>query len=279
MSNPKEMPAGACDCHIHIYEHGYPLAPTSPFTPPHAPVAAYRDVQRALGLQRVILVQPNGYGFDNRCLLDSMPHFGAQSGNEARAICVVDTDVSDDELQRLHAAGVRGVRFMLIPGAGGALTWDKLAPIAARVAPLGWNINLQLDGRDLPKYRDLIDRVPGQLVIDHTGKFLEPVPPEHASFRALLEVLESPGRWVKLSAPYETSRVGPPHYDDVGALAKALLRAAPERCLWASNWPHPNRNPPPSNEAMLALLDEWTGGDQNLRNAVLADNPRQLYGF
>lgn len=187
-------------------------------------MSAYREVQRALGLSRVILVQPNGYGFDNRLLLDSLPAFG----NSARAICVVDASVTDGELRRLHAAGVR---FMMIPGAGGALPWGALEPVAARIAPLGWNINLQLDGRDLPKYRAQIDRVPGALVIDHTGKFLEPVPPDHASFLALLGVLERPDRWVKLSAPYETSKVGPPHYDDVGVLARALLRAVPDRCL------------------------------------------------
>jgi D-galactarolactone isomerase len=117
------------------------------------------------------------------------------------------------------------------------------------------------------------------VVIDHTGKFLEPVPVSDPAFRALLSVLERPQRWVKLSAPYETSKVGPPHYDDVSLLAKALLRAHPERCLWASNWPHPNRVPVPSDAALLALLEAWTDGDRALRDRVLATNPEALYGF
>jgi D-galactarolactone isomerase len=124
-----------------------------------------------------------------------------------------------------------------------------------------------------------IDALPCGVVIDHTGKFIEPVPVSDPSFRALLSVLERPQRWIKLSAPYETSRVGPPHYDDVSALARALLQAQPDRCLWASNWPHPNRNPVPSDAAMLALLDEWTVGDRGLRERVLATNPAALYGF
>lgn len=267
-------PAGACDCHIHIYEDHFPLAATATFRPPHAPVSAYRQVQQQLGLERVVLVQPTGYAFDNRGLLESLPQFGTT----ARGICIVGTDIGDDELQQLHMAGVRGVRFMMIAGAGGPLPWDALEPIAARIAPLGWNINLQLDGRELPKYTALIDRVPGKLVIDHTGKFLEPVPVDDESFKTLLRVLDRPDRWVKLSAPYETSKSGPPHYADVAALARALLRAHPDRCLWASNWPHPNRNPPPANDTMLALLDEWTG-DTATRDAVLVANPQRLYGF
>lgn len=274
MNTRTATPAGSCDCHLHIYEDRYPLAATATFKPPHAPVSAYRQVQQQLGLERAVLVQPTGYAFDNRCMLDSLRQFGPA----ARGICIVGTDIRDDELQQLHVAGVRGVRFMMIAGAGGPLPWETLEPIAARIAPLGWNINLQLDGRDLPKYKALIDRVPGKLVIDHTGKFLEPVPVDDESFKTLQRVLERPDRWVKLSAPYETSKSGPPDYDDVAALAKALLRAHPDRCLWASNWPHPNRNPPPSNDAMLALLDAWTR-DTATRDAVLVANPQRLYGF
>lgn len=272
--NRTDTPANACDCHIHIYDDRYALAATATFKPPHAPVADYRKVQKALGLKRVVLVQPTAYGFDNRCVLDALPQFGAS----ARGICIVPLVTSDDELNRLHAAGVRGVRFMMIPGAGGPLAWDSLEPMAARIAPLGWNINLQLDGRDLPKYQALIDRVPCKLVIDHIGKFLEPVPPEHASFKALLAVLERPDRWVKLSAPYETSKSGPPGYEDVAVLARMMLRARPDRCLWASNWPHPNRNPPPATEAMLDLLAEWCG-EATVRETILVKNPEHLYGF
>ena len=265
---------GACDCHVHIYEDRYPLAASATFKPPHSPVSAYRELQRALGLERAVLVQPTGYGFDNRCLLDAL----TQLGDAARGIATVPAQVSDDELQGLHAAGVRGLRYMMLAGGGGLLPWDALEPLAARIAPLGWNINLQLDGRDLPERRALIDALPGKLVIDHTGKFLEPVPTDHAAFRSLLAVLDRPQRWVKLSAPYETSKVGAPGYDDVAALARALLAAHPDRCLWASNWPHPNRKPVPSDAAMLQLLADWTG-DAQLFERVLVHNPAEVYGF
>lgn len=267
-------PSLACDCHIHIYDDALPLAPNATFKPPHAPLANYRRVQAALGLERVVLVQPTGYGFDNRCMLGAL----AQLGASARGIAVVPADASDAELQRLHDAGVRGVRFMMIAGAGGLLPWSALEGMAARIARFSWCINLQLDGRDLPEHVGMIKRLPGKVVIDHTGKFLEPVPVDAPSFKALLALLDRPQRWVKLSAPYETSKVGPPNYDDVAALAKALLQAHPDRCVWASNWPHPNRNPPPNDADLLALLNNWTG-DAALRNRVLVTNPAAAFGF
>jgi D-galactarolactone isomerase len=272
--NPATMPRGACDCHVHIYEDGYALAATATFRPPHAPVARYREVQRALGLERVVLVQPTGYGFDNRCLIDAL----AQLGETARGVAVIAPDTDDRELQRLHAAGVRGVRYMLLAGSGGALSWETLPAHAARIAPLGWHIDLQFDGREMRERRALIDAVPCPVVIDHIGRYVKPVAPDDPSFRSLIDVLARPARWIKVSAPYETSRLGGPDYADVAPLGRALLRECPDRCLWASNWPHPNRHPVPSDAAMLELLDRWAG-DVALRDRVLADNAARAYGF
>ena len=147
--NTNTMPAHACDCHVHVYDAARPLAASATFKPPHAPWSAYQQVQRALGLSRAVLVQPTGYGLDNTVLLEAL----AQADGVARGVVVVSADVSDAELQRLHASGVRGVRFMMLAGAGGVLPWDALPALAARIAPLGWHINLQLDGRELPQHR------------------------------------------------------------------------------------------------------------------------------
>jgi len=268
------MPAGACDCHVHIYEDRYALAPSATFKPPHAPVSAYRKVQRALGLQRAVLVQPTGYGFNNRCLLDALALMGAA----ARGIAIVAPDTGDEQLQRLHAAGVRGLRYMMLPGAGGLMRWDDLPEAAERVAPLGWTINLQFDGREMPQRKALIDGLPGKVVVDHIGRFVEPVVVTDPAFKALQSVLDRPGRWVKLSGPYETSKSGPPDYADVSALARALAASHPERCLWASNWPHPNRQPVPDDAEMLALLHDWAP-DASVREAILVANPSAAYAF
>jgi D-galactarolactone isomerase len=221
----------------------------------------------------VVVVQPTAYGFDNRCQLDAV----AELGDCARAVVVVGPDVEDAELEKLTAAGVRGVRFHMLPG--GVLPWEQLPEMAARVHAFGWHVQLQVDGRILPEKEGALRRLPGTVVIDHVGKFLEPVTVEHPSFQAMLRLVDSGRWWVKLSAPYETSRTGPPLYEDVGSPAKALVRAAPERMLWASNWPHPSaRDDRPDDAVLLDVLLDWIDDDA-LRSRVLVDNPANLYGF
>ncbi|MEP6997808.1 MAG: amidohydrolase family protein [Betaproteobacteria bacterium] len=267
-----EAPAGACDCHMHVYDRRYKPAPTSLFPPPDAPADAYLAVQRQLGLTRAVVVQPNAYAFDNACTEEAIVELGAN----ARGVATIRPDIADTEIERLTRAGFRGARCFMLKG--GLLSWDDVDTIAARVAPFGWHLQLQFDGRDTPAHASRIARLPAEVVVDHNGKFLEPVPPGHPAFRALLALLDGGRFWVKLSAPYETSKSGPPGYDDVSALARALVAAHPERCLWATNWPHPNFNPPPSNAAMLDLLLDWAPDDAT-RRGILVDNPARLYGF
>ncbi|CAM3579731.1 D-3-phosphoglycerate dehydrogenase [Bordetella sputigena] len=270
-----KAPAGACDCHIHIYElQRYPLAPTATFGPPQASWSDYLRVRQALGLQRAVIVQATGYGFDNRCALEALN----LAQGSARMIATLPVNTPAGELRTLHEAGVRGVRFMMIPNSGGVMQWDDLEPMAERIAGLGWVINLQLDGRELPRYEERLAALPCQLSIDHNGKYLTPVAPSDPGFRALLRLLDRGHVWVKLSAPYETSKSGPPHYDDVGALAAGLAAARPDRCLWASNYPHPGRADAPDNADMLDLLARWAP-DEAVRRKILVDNPARLYGF
>ncbi len=267
-------PQGTCDCHMHIYEAGFPIAPTAIATPPDAPVSAYLEVRRRLGIERTVVVQPSAYGADNTCTLMAM----AAIGPSARGVAVVDSTVTDAELARLTRAGIRGIRFFMLKG--GALPWEILEPMAARVRAFGWHVQLQMDGRKLPEREAMLRRLPATLVIDHVGKFLEPVPTDHASFRCLLRLVEGGRVWVKLSAPYEVSKSGPPIYDDVGALAKVLVKAAPERMVWATNWPHPSapKDAMPDDAQLLDILLDWAP-DEAVRRRILAANPAALYGF
>ena len=274
-SRPRlKAPPGACDTHMHFYDSKYPTAPTAFITPPDASVADYRKMQKRLGLTRTVIVQPSTYGKDNRCTMEAL----AELGDSGRAIVVVDTSVTDDELSRLTKAGACGIRFHMLKG--GALPWDIIEVMAARVQSFGWHVQLQLDGRDLPEREALIRRLPGTLVIDHVGKFLEPVPVDHPSFKVLQRLIDRGQTWMKLSAAYEVSKKGPPNYDDVGALAKALVKQAPERMLWASNWPHPSAPPGdiPDDAMLLDTLLDWAPDDAT-RRRILADNPAKLYGF
>ena len=268
-----KAPAGACDTHMHVYDKKYPLAPTAVSAVPDAPVEGYQAVQRRLGLSRTVVVQPSAYGTDNRCTLEAVAKLGKE---KARGIAVVDDKVSAEELRRLSDGGMRGVRFHMLPG--GALPWEILDRVAARVQDAGWHVQLQLDGRLLPEREAQVRSWPGRIVIDHVGKFLEPVPVDHPAFRCLLRLVESSRVWVKLSAPYEVSKMGPPRYDDVGRLAKALVKAAPERMLWASNWPHPSVKEKPDDAVLLDLLLDWAP-DERTRQRILVDNPAELYAF
>jgi len=266
-------PKGTCDTHMHFYDLKYPAAPTALVKPADATIAMYREMAGRLGIERTVVVQPSTYGLDNRCTLESIARLGL---DRARGIAVVDTDVSDAELRRLTEGGMRGIRFFALPG--GALPWEKFDALAARVQEVGWHVQLQLDGRLLPEREAQIRRWPGRIVIDHQGKFLEPVPPEDPAVRSLLRLLETGRVWVKLAAPYETSKVGPPLYDDVGRIAKALVQAAPERMMWATNWPHPGREPRPDDAVLLDMLLDWAP-DAAVRQRILVDNPAEVYGF
>ncbi len=267
-------PPGACDCHVHIYDPAMPLVAgaTSP-GPAWADLTAYRAVQQRLGLERAIIVQPTAYGTDNSCTVQAVADLGLA---KARGVAVVDTSVSDAELDRLTKAGIRGVRFQMLPG--GVLPWEMLEPLAARVAAFGWHVQLQMDGRLLHEREEMLKRLPGTLVIDHVGKFLEPVTVEHPGFKAILRLLDNGRTWFKLAAAYEVSKAGPPLYPDVGALAKAAAKAYPERMIWAANWPHVSVRTPPDDAMLLDLLLDWLP-DEAARNRVLADNPAELYGF
>jgi D-galactarolactone isomerase len=274
MKKPRlSVPRGACDTHMHFYDQNVPGAPGT-FLPGQFTVEDYRKVQKQLGLERVIVVQPNAYADDNRVTLDSIKKLG----RNAKGVAVVKPGAADAELERLTKGGMCALRIMTLHG--GSLGFDVMDGLMARVHPHGWHANIQLDGRELPKYEAQIKRLPGRFVIDHTGKFLEPVAPDHEAFKSLLRLVDTGRCWVKLSAPYETSKTGAPKYEDVARLAKALVKHAPERMLWASNWPHPSaRKPQPPDDAdLLDLLLEWVSDDKT-RKKILADNPAELYGF
>jgi D-galactarolactone isomerase len=263
---------GAADTHIHFYDRAVPPAPGT-LMPGHFDVAMYRELQRRLRLDRVVVVQPNAYRYDNRVTLASV----AALGNGAKAVVVASEATPDEELQRLTAAGAVGQRFFNLPG--GTVPFDRMDAIMARVHPFGWHANLQLDGRELPGYEARIRRLPGRFVIDHVGKYLEPVGVQDEAFKCLLRLVDTGRCWIKLSAPYETSKSGAPKYEDVSRLARALVKHAPERMLWATNWPHPMVPPGTLDDLdLLNLLEDWAPREAD-RRKILVENPAELYGF
>ena len=272
----RALPDGAIDCHIHVFDSTrFTSQPGGPGCPADATVSDYEHVQEWLGMNRVVVIQGNGYQFDNSCTLDALRHFGAA----ARAVVAIRPDIEAAELDRLTALGVRGARIMnLLQGAAGL---DMLAAVNARIHPFGWSMIVQFDGRDILSHRSLLESIRGDYVIDHTGKFLEPVAVDSPEFRALLKLVDRGNCYVKLAGCYETSCIGYPGYDDVAALAKALIAHAPDRIIWGSNWPHnmaQSRETYPDDVHLLDLVSDWAGTDEN-RRKIFIDNPSRLYGF
>ncbi|MBN3802843.1 amidohydrolase family protein [Paraburkholderia sp. Ac-20336] len=271
-------PRFSCDCHFHVfgdplaYPLRYPFTTPRDYTPPAASLHAWRDMAAVLGLERMVIVQPSVYGTDNRCTLDALQAVGVERG---RAVVVLGDDVSDEALERLHRAGVRGVRFNLV-NAGG-LTPDRINTIAHRVAAFGWHLQFYVDGPQLPALAPLIAGLPTPAVIDHMGQIRASSPTYRQETEALLRLLSNGKTWVKLCG-YRASTTTYP-YDDVLALARALVAAAPERCVWGTDWPHPGLvDGMPEDAALLDLLDTWTP-TRAVRDRILVDNPAVLYGF
>jgi D-galactarolactone isomerase len=267
-------PPFAADCHIHVYDSRFPVAANAILLPPDAPIADYRAVQRRLGTTRAVLVQPSTYGTDNRCMLEAL----ASQGAEARGIAVVDAAVSDAELRRLVAAGVRGIRFNFVQ-AGAAATVDMLEPLSRRVEALGWHVQLNIKGDQIVQLAPLLSRLASPIVFDHIAR----IPPEpgvaHPAYAIVQRLLDRGRAWVKLSGAYLESKVGPPSYADVGAVAVAFVKAAPQRLVWGSNWPHPGVHAAPPDEVVLFdALCAWAP-DEELRRHILVANPEALYGF
>jgi D-galactarolactone isomerase len=274
ISAPKlPTPPGACDTHIHVYEPGYEMRPGGNRPSQPGTLAHYRLVKQQLGLARTVIVQPSAYGTDNACTVEAI----RKLGDDARGVAIVDPAVSDEELARLDRSGIRGVRYHM---RSSVVSWDSMPEMAARVAPLGWHVQLQCASHELAEREAVITKLPCGLVVDHMGRFDHSTPETDRSWRLLLRLLATGRCWVKLSGPYYGSKSGPPLYADKARIAKALIKAAPERMVWASNWPHPSfKNNFPDEGKLLDTLAEWTAGDEKLRRRILVDNPAKLYGF
>jgi predicted TIM-barrel fold metal-dependent hydrolase len=262
---------GATDCHHHIFDPRFPRP--NGRTGIWGTVDDYRLLRRRLGLSRSVIASPSSYGFDNRCLVDALDALGETS----RGVAAVKLDTSDAELDRLHRHGVRGIRLYLIGEAPTAP--EQFDAYAARIARLGWHIQVvAVRDEALVAAEAAFMRLPCTLVIDHFGYVAQPGGINRPSMNVLRRLLDKGNVYVKLSAPYITSKVGAPTYADVDPVATALVHAAPERMLWGSDWPHPlvTKEPWPDDAAMLDRLAIWAP-DPHVRQSILVDNPTRLY--
>lgn len=273
------VPEGACDCHVHLYDSRFPADPAARLRPPDAQVSDLRALQRRIGTTRAVLVTPSTYGTDNRSMLQGL----AALGDEARGVAVIGGHESDAELRRLHGAGVRGARLNLSLGVSG--TAESLLPLAQRIAPLGWHLQLLMAPDLLADRADVLRRLPVPLVFDHFGRIPPALAGRHPAQALLLELLRDGRAWIKLSGGYIVSERHAVDDPGLDALAESYLRAAPERVVWGSDWPHATATaglqPLPDDAQQLDCLARWARqtGDGLLLQRVLVDNPAALYGF
>ncbi|MGH8623070.1 MAG: amidohydrolase family protein [Burkholderiales bacterium] len=268
-----KAPANAADCHIHIYDPRLPqLASRSPVA--NAAVPDYRLLQKRIGTTRVVVVQPRNHATNNQVTLDAV----AQLGPDARGIAVLHPTITDAELKTLDAGGIRGIRFSLGDPATAVVTLDMVEPLAKRVAALGWHVQLHMPGDLIAENADLLRRLPSTIVIDHMGRLPPAIGLAHPAHKLVLGLIEKGRTWVKLAGAYLNTQVGPPGYADATKIAQALVKAAPERLVWGSDWPHPSEKEKPDDALLFDLLAEWAV-DEKTRSRILVTNPEALYGF
>lgn len=264
-------PAGSCDCHSHVFGPAsrFPYGAHRSYTPADASPSQYVTMLQTLGFERMVIVQSSVYGLDNSCSRAGL----AELGNRARGIALIDADITTAELNDLHAAGFRGVRFITMPAAGAPLS--ALESVAAKIAPLGWHIELHVGSATIAALVPRLLGLPINVLVDHCAQLPAGTAPEHPDFEAILRLLGSGKCWVKLTY-YRGSRAGHP-FADMKPIVQRLAAEAPERALWGSDWPHPHvEGHMPDDGDLFEQFCEWVP-DAKLRQRILVDNPTALY--
>ncbi len=264
-------PPRATDCHIHIYDLRFQPPVTKPA---NGSVADYRKLQQRLGVERVVIVQPRNYGTDNSATLDAIAQLGIAN---ARGVGVLRPDVADAELKRLDAGGIRGIRFTTANPETAVVRIDMIEPLAARIAPLGWHVQLNMPPDDIVAHAAMLRRLPCPIVFDHMAMLVMPAGTRHPAFAVVRELLVARRAWAKISGAYHISKSGPPDYADAAAVAGPFIDAAPDRLVWGTDWPHPSAAVKPDDAAVFDLLPTWT--DAATLHRILVKNPEALYGF
>jgi 2-pyrone-4,6-dicarboxylate lactonase len=270
------LPPGACDTHIHLFGPAatYPFDAGSRYVAQDALPEDYIRLQDAVGLSRAIVVSGGGYGRTYRHLEDTLTRFP----DRFRGVALLPDDMPETEFARLTRLGVRGLRFVS-PGHRMPHLPSLSPEMARRAAAHGWHVHYYPAPGEIAETADQLLALPNQIVLDHFGAVAAAGGIEQPAFRAMLRLLDSGRVWVKLSGPMRCTREDFP-YGAVTPLAQALVRHAPERLLWGSDWPHVNMNDHlmPNDGDLVDLLSEWVP-DPAVRDRILAENPQRLYGF
>ena len=284
-----DVPAGACDCHVHIFgdPQRFPFSPARTYTPESASVGELRALHQALHINRVVVVQPSVYGTDNSCVLDALGQLGAR----ARGIAVIDAATPESVLDEMKREGVRGIRLSLTQGGvtDPSAARRRVRAGIERIKGRDWHIQIFAPPTIVEAIHDQALASPVPVVFDHFGGVIAARGLQQPGFGALVNLVRAGKAYVKISAAADLVSIQAPDYPDVAPFAKALVAANPQRILWGTNWPHPNSansrrrtDTSPLRQIddgrVLNLLAEWVP-DAPTRRTILMENPARLYGF
>ncbi len=282
-----KLPPGAVDAHCHVFGPGdeFAYAPERKYTPCGASKAQLFALRDHLGFARNVVVQATCHGADNRAMLDAC----TASGGKARGVATVKRSVSDAELQSLHAAGVRGVRFNFVKRLVDFTPKDELMEIASRIHPFGWHVVIYFEAVDLPELWDFFSVLPNTIVVDHMGRPDVSKPLNGPEFELFVKFMrEHTNVWSKVSCPERLSVTGPKAingqmsdqqsaYADVVPFARRIVQTFPDRVLWGTDWPHPNLKDHMPDDGLLVDFIPHIAPTAAMRQKLLVDNPMRLY--
>ena len=270
-----KLPPGACDAHCHVFGPAdrFPYAADRSYTPPDAPAQALRALHAKLGISRAVIVHASCHGTEMQVTLDAI----AASRDAYRGVACVEDSVSDAELQRLDAGGIRGIRFNFVKHLGAVPDLNVFHRLLARIKPLRWHVVLHLDAEDILTQQALLQGIDVPFIIDHMGRVKAAEGLSQRSFLLLLELFKTnPLAWVKVCGSERVS-VGRRPFRDAIPFAQALIAADPGRILWGTDWPHPNISKDMPNDGELVDLFGEICPDPKLRTRILVDNPTRMY--
>ena len=276
--NPKKpdisLPPGACDAHCHVFgpSDKFPYSPKGTYTPVDAPKEVLFEMHRYLGIDRGVIVQASCHGTDNSAMIDALK----SAGESYRGIAVVAPDVSKAQLARWHEFGVRGVRFNFVKRLKARQSEEVRDAVIGKITGLPWHVVTYFEPADLSEIHGFFARCPLPVIIDHMGCVSAEGGTSSREFEALARLLEDERFWIKLSCPERISTMGSP-YKDTDEIAQELLRIAPNRVLWGTDWPHPNMTAHAPDDGLLVDRLSTICSDEPHRHGLLVDNPAYLY--
>jgi predicted TIM-barrel fold metal-dependent hydrolase len=273
------LPCGSIDTHVHIFDARYKLSPSRGYNPPDSTLGDLKHLHAVLGIDRVVFTQPSVYGTDNSAILDGMSALNRETPNRARCVVAIGMNTTDKELAALDAAGGRGVRLNTDNEGGMPIRLSQIHELAARIAPIGWHIEFLFPGKDIVELLPVLTVLKVPISIAHFAYQPAAAGVSAAGFQALLELVRRGNTWMKISGANRVSATDLPPYDDVRPMAHALIQAAPERIMWGTDWPHPNKYVVNPNDGDLVdALGNWVA-DETMRRKILIDTPAAFYRF